>query len=544
VQSNSRKYNLSIWALGFGYFVFYLPYSGLTKAVTKGLLPGMHGGVSGFEVLPLSVAATMVFMWGFVTVKGWWEYAGHREVFGIKLPVPSAGTFVSGLCMGAIIATTTLAFSFAGASIVLVLVLLRAGVLMLGPVVDVSLGRRVRWFSWTAMGISLVACAVALADISNYSLTAWALIDILVYLTAYLIKFKLMTKLAKSNDKANTIRYFVEEQIVATPVLLAVLGGLALLGKGEVLEGFRSGFTTFLSTAAVIPGILVGAFYAALCVCTTFIFLDRRENTFCIPMHCGSSLLSGVAAAGLLTQLYNQPSTSRAQYESAAIIGVALIFLSPFHHAMERAERFMARVRLRALFAISGLAKRVLDAASDKIKIATLADAVDEGATRYFYKLRRVFLFVCSGNTCRSPLAEAIGNAEIAARLGISLDSMDTAPVRALSAGLTAKPGAPMTPEALQALKELSVPVVGHASRSLTPELLGQAEVVYCMSSSHREAVINMMPTAAAKTWCLDPEGDIEDPTGFGPEVYAKCAERIQSLVCRVLDDAGITASY
>jgi len=73
--------------------------------------------------------------------------------------------------------------------------------------------------------------------------------------------------------------------------------------------------------------------YAALCVCTTLIFLDRRENTFCVPMHCGSSMLSGLVATWLLTMLYGLAPPSVAQFASAGLIVVALLFLSPLHHA-------------------------------------------------------------------------------------------------------------------------------------------------------------------------------------------------------------------
>src|ERR1044071_6546473 len=124
VKTRRRRYDLGIWALGFGYFVFYTPYSGLTKAVTKGILPGMSP-VSGFEVLPVSIIGTIICMFGFITVMGWWSYARRFELFGIRVPLPGRSTFLSGACLAGIVATTTLAFSFSGASIVLTLVLLR-----------------------------------------------------------------------------------------------------------------------------------------------------------------------------------------------------------------------------------------------------------------------------------------------------------------------------------------------------------------------------------------------------------------------------------
>src|SRR6185503_18837827 len=358
VKPKRRRYDLGIWALGFGYFIFYTPYSGLTKAVTRGLFSSI-GPVSGFEVLPVSILGTAACMFGFITVMGWWKYARRVEFLGIRVPLPTQATFLSGACLGGIIATTTLAFSFSGASIVLILVLLRAGVLVLGPMVDALFKRRVRWFSWTAMGFSLVACTVALADGANYTFGILAVIDIAIYLTSYFFRLRLMTRLAKSNDRANTIKYFVEEQMAATPLLLAVLVGLAAVGRGEMLSALRRGFTSLPSSEAVVVALLIGVFYAALCVCTTFIFLDRRENTFSISMHAATSLLSGVAAALALTWLYDQPPTSAAQYGSAGLMIIALAFLSPLHHIrwsrQRRAEPTLAESLLMAPGSVTGV---------------------------------------------------------------------------------------------------------------------------------------------------------------------------------------------
>jgi len=327
-----RKYSLAIWALGLGFYIFYTPYSGLTKALSNGLLPGLNGPVKGTILLPLSVIATAIGMLGFITVKGWWKYAGRRRVSGVEIPFPRRVTFLSGVCMATIMATTTLAFTFGGLSIVLVLVILRGGTLIIAPVVDRIVGRRVRWFSWTAMMISLAAVLVVLSDASNYTLTIASIIDIAAYLTAYFFKLQFMSRLAKSDERSANIRYFVEEQMVASPLLVLTLIALALIGAGDVMMGFRTGLTSFIMTPGAVFAALVGLFYAALCICTTLIFLDRRENTFCMPMHCGSSMLSGFTATAILAYLYGLNGPTMAQSLSAAFIIVALGFLSPLHH--------------------------------------------------------------------------------------------------------------------------------------------------------------------------------------------------------------------
>jgi hypothetical protein len=226
-----------------------------------------------------------------------------------------------------------------------VLVLLRGGTLIIAPLVDRIAGRRVRWFSWTAMFVSLAAVLVALSDASTYTLTIAAVIDIAAYLAAYFFKLQFMSRLAKTDERTATLRYFVEEQIVASPLLVVVLIILALIGYGDVMMGFRTGLTSFVTTPAAFYAVLVGLSYAALCVCTTLIFLDRRENTFCVPMHCGSSMLSGFTATAILALLFNQSAPTMAQNVSAGFIAVALGFLSPLHHLDRYYKEFHAKTQ-------------------------------------------------------------------------------------------------------------------------------------------------------------------------------------------------------
>jgi protein-tyrosine-phosphatase len=507
--TKKRRYGLAIWGLGLGYYLSYTPYSGLTKALSTGLLPGTHGPVNGPVLLPVSIIATAIGMLSFITAMGWWKYAGRREFFGHQVPFPRRLTFLSGVCMATIMGTTTLAFTFGGLSIVLVLVLLRGGTLIIAPVVDHIVGRRVRWFSCTAMVVSLAAVLVALRDSPHYALTIAAVIDVTAYLAAYFFKLQFMSRLAKSDDTSATIRYFVEEQMVASPLLILVLVLLAFIGAGDAMMGFRTGLTSFLSTPGAGYAGLVGLCYAALCICTTLIFLDRRENTFCVPMHCGSSMLSGFTAAAILAYFFSQSSPTMAQTISASLIAVALGFLSPLHHL----DRYLNKVKhVFGFGTVPALSQRLI-------------------------------LFVCSGNTCRSPMAAAIANAEIASRLGVTIDSLKTVNVRALSAGVSARLGAPLTPEAAEVLRSLSVPVEPHAARNLTPELAAEAESIFCMTNAHRKAVVQMLPAFAGKTYCLGTNADIDDPIGKGMASYVSCARQIQELVRLRLNEIGLVAA-
>lgn len=148
---------------------------------------------------------------------------------------------------------------------------------------------------------------------------------------------------------------------------------------------------------------------------------------------------------------------------------------------------------------------------------------------------RWMMLLVCSGNTCRSPMAEGIAKHLLARQRGVEIDKLERLGLRVLSAAAYGVPGMPAAPEAVEIVATKGVDISHHRSRALTADMIHEADVVLCMTKAHRAAVINMDPSAESKTQLLDPSGEVEDPIGQGPVAYRRAAASIErSLLHRL----------
>lgn len=130
--------------------------------------------------------------------------------------------------------------------------------------------------------------------------------------------------------------------------------------------------------------------------------------------------------------------------------------------------------------------------------------------------VRRV-VFVCTGNICRSPMAEAIAR-DLFGEDGVVFES----------AGIRAVSGAPATPTAAIACREIDVDLSGHRARQLDEEMAERADLIVVMTGEHRNRVLGIAPAVGDRVVLLRSDGsDVEDPYGFDLEVYRATRDEI-----------------
>ncbi len=141
-------------------------------------------------------------------------------------------------------------------------------------------------------------------------------------------------------------------------------------------------------------------------------------------------------------------------------------------------------------------------------------------------------IFVCSGNTCRSPLAEGIARKLFPGKL---LEKINVS-----SAGTSALEGLPASSMAIKVAERNAIDLTAHRTRLLTKSLIDQADLILTMTEQHRRTTGIVEPSALAYThllseFCDEVEGDIQDPVGMGLDAYeetfsvlAKCIEGLR----------------
>ena len=135
-------------------------------------------------------------------------------------------------------------------------------------------------------------------------------------------------------------------------------------------------------------------------------------------------------------------------------------------------------------------------------------------------------IFICTGNTCRSPMAEGLFRAH---------GGEEKTGLTAASAGLFTQDGMPASQNAIAAAAERGADITVHRSRMLTSELAHEARYLVCMTGAHYDRLCEMFPDCADKVFTLT-QRDISDPFGGDLETYRRAAAEIDKGVCSIIE--------
>ncbi|MEO6594023.1 MAG: Sua5/YciO/YrdC/YwlC family protein, partial [Planctomycetota bacterium] len=204
---------------------------------------------------------------------------------------------------------------------------------------------------------------------------------------------------------------------------------------------------------------------------------------------------------------------------------------TPLVDAVVIIERFGKRVRLVVDDGPSplGLASTIVRQTGARLEVLREGILTTDEVLRTAADL---CLFVCSGNTCRSPLAEALARDLTARTLGVARAEVLAHGLDFQSAGTSAMPGLPASEGSIEVAAELELDLDSHLSQPIDPELLRRASHVYCMSQSHLLTILAEVPGVGDRTEMLRLDGlDIADPYGADVRTYRRVRDEIRAAV-------------
>ncbi len=317
------------------YFLSYLPNILFTKLATSEVHPDLGRPLTGLETLPSTLLMNLVLTYLFIWLSGWHRDAHGVQLGGTRLPVPTRYTLLSGVGTALVLFTVPLSFTFTDVSIPFIQLLMRGDILIIAPLVDLIFGRRVRWWSWTALVMVFIALLLVIRQRGGLHLSPLAITTIVLYTVGYFLRLWVMTRVAKSGDDASVRRYFVEEKMIALPLSVVALAALSWTGLGNQAGELHWGFTAVWTDPVIWPLAGVAFTLTVVSVFAAIILLNPHENSYCVPLERSSSLLAGLVAAFLLHWGWGLPAPTVTEVLGALVLmaAIALLTLAP------RAER-------------------------------------------------------------------------------------------------------------------------------------------------------------------------------------------------------------
>lgn len=146
-------------------------------------------------------------------------------------------------------------------------------------------------------------------------------------------------------------------------------------------------------------------------------------------------------------------------------------------------------------------------------------------------------LFLCTGNTCRSPMAEGICKKLLADKLHCGAEALPNRGYLIQSGGLTSFQGEKASLNAIKGLTKWKIDITGHRTCPVTLALVDKADRIYCMTAAHQAALWELMGSRQDKIELLDRRGrDILDPFGGSESVYSRCASQIYTNLLDIVE--------